>query len=81
VQAASVADFAVRDMNQYHESVRLVGLGNRHALDLKDARTTEVIFNDMPFSHPIPRPSAARACTPTCWGAAFLDAVALNMLL
>lgn len=56
VQAAAVADFAVKDMNHFHESVRLVGLGNKHALDLKDSRVTEVVFNDMPFTHPVPRP-------------------------
>ena len=56
MQAASIADFAVKDMNEFHESVRLVGLGGRNALDLKDARKAEVIFNDMPFTHPIPRP-------------------------
>jgi len=32
-QAATIADFAVKDMNEHHDSVRLVGLGNRHALD------------------------------------------------
>lgn len=55
-QAATVADFAVKDMNEYHDSVRLVGLGNRHALELSDSRKAEIIFNDMPFTHPIPLP-------------------------
>ena len=69
VQAASIADFAVKDMNEFHESVRLVGLGNRHALDLKDARKTEVIYHDMPFTHPIPRPGAASPLNRArlCW--------------
>lgn len=55
-QAATVADFAVKDMNEYHDSVRVVGLGNRHALELSDSRKAEIIFNDMPFTHPIPAP-------------------------
>jgi hypothetical protein len=61
-QAASLADFAVKDMNIHYDSVRLVGLGYRHAIDLKDSRKAEIIFNDLPFTHPIPRPGAA--CLP-----------------
>lgn len=57
-QAATIADFAVKDMNDYHDSVRVVGLGNRHALELSDSRKAEIIFNDMPFTHPIPLPGA-----------------------
>jgi hypothetical protein len=57
-QIASVANFAVRDLVHHAHSVRLVGLGNRTALDLSRPLEPKVMYNDMEFTYPLTQPGA-----------------------
>jgi hypothetical protein len=59
-QAAAIADFAVEDLSQHAASVRLVGLGMQHAIDMSAPAKPRVVFNADPFTYPFPEPGVLR---------------------